>query len=152
MSMTNQPALETAPMDATASPPHPWVILVVDDEGDVLKTMKDLVEQSIPNTRVLAVASGRKGLEILERERVDLIMSDFKMPGMDGVEFLVQARRIRPSVPRIMFTAFANRELSQRAVSEAFVSEFLAKNLTPVQMVNKVEALLRYVPESPLAE
>lgn len=129
-------------------PPRPWVVLIVDDEPDVLDTLKDLVEQSLPGTKVLTAATGREGIELLDGERVDLVMSDFKMPGMDGIEFLVQARRIRPEVPRIMITAFGDKELAQRAVLEAVVDEFLAKKMEPGELADKVEALLRYDPPS----
>ncbi|HUR64437.1 MAG TPA: response regulator [Candidatus Thermoplasmatota archaeon] len=130
-------------------PPRPWIILVVDDEPDVLSSFKQLLEQSMPGVKVITTTSGRNGIDILERERVDLVMSDFKMPGMDGIEFLVQARRIRPGLPRIMFTAFADEELSRRAISEAVVNDFLSKNVDPGQMVLKVEALLHYDPKTP---
>ncbi len=148
---TNTPS-SSAPAAPEKNPanlaPRPWVILVVDDELDIRNSTTELLEQSIPGVRVLAAASGRIGLEILERERVDLVLSDYKMPGMDGIEFLVQVRRMRPGLPRMMFTAFADKALAHRAVSEAVVDDFLAKNLTPGQMTDKVAALLHYAPES----
>ena len=149
---SNTPPPSSHAPDATAPStlaPRQWVILVVDDELDVRNSLTQLLEQSLPGTKVLAASSGRVGLDILEHERVDLVMSDHKMPGMDGIEFLVQVRRMRPQLPRMMFTAFADKALAQRAVAEALVSDFLAKNLTPAQTVGKVEALLRYAPESP---
>ncbi|MES2153988.1 MAG: response regulator [bacterium] len=145
-------ATPNASNPAAGPPPRPWIILVVDDELDVRNSLTELLEQSLPGTKVLAASSGRLGLEILERERVDLVMSDHKMPGMDGIEFLVQVRRMRPQLPRMMFTAFADKTLAQRAVAEAVVSDFLAKNLTPAQTVHKVEALLRYSPSTPSEE
>lgn len=143
------PSSHPTPSGPASLPARPWVVLVVDDELDVRNSTTELLEQSLPGVKVLAASSGRVGLEILERERVDLVMSDYKMPGMDGVEFLVQVRRMRPGLPRMMFTAFADKALAHRAVSEAVVDEFLSKNLTPAQTVQKVEALLRYSPESP---
>lgn len=143
------PAIEAARKIAGRPPPRPWVILVVDDEPDILGSFKQLLEMSMPNVRVIIATSGRTGIEILEKERVDLVMSDFKMPGMDGLEFLVQARRIRPGLPRVMFTAFADEELARRAISEAVVNEFMSKNVDPDDMVHKVEALLHYEPNPP---
>jgi CheY-like chemotaxis protein len=124
-------------------------VLVVDDEPDILDTFKRLLEQTLGGLTVITTTSGREGIEILERERVDLVMSDFKMPGMDGIEFLVQARRIRPGVPRIMFTAFADEALARRAITEAIVSEFLPKTASPQDMVSHVSALLHYEPGQP---
>ena len=149
---TRTAALDAARKHVTTPPPRPWVILVVDDEPDILDSFKELLERSIPGVTVIVAASGRAGIEVLERERVDLVMSDFKMPGMDGIEFLVQARRIRPRLPRIMFTAFADEELARRAISEAVVDDFLSKNVDPEDMVRKVEALLRYEPALPAGE
>ncbi|MEA3204357.1 MAG: hypothetical protein QOI63_2039 [Thermoplasmata archaeon] len=137
---------EAGPPAVVVPPQRPWVILVVDDEPDILDSFRILLEESLPDVKVITAPSGRKGIEILESERVDLVMSDFKMPGMDGVEFLVQARRIRPALPRIMFTALANDDLASRAVSEAVVSSFLSKNITPPEMVRRVGLLLHYDP------
>ncbi|MHB1260114.1 MAG: response regulator [Thermoplasmatota archaeon] len=118
----------------------------MDDEPDILESFKTVLELSIPGIKVITSTSGRQGIDILERERVDLVMSDFKMPGMDGIEFLCQARRIRPGLPRIMFTALADEDLARRAISEAVVNAFLSKNVDPGEMVRKVESLLHYDP------
>lgn len=123
-----------------------WVILVVDDEVDILESFRQLLEESIPNVCVLTATSGREGIEMLERELIDLVMTDFRMPGMDGIEFLVQSRRLRPQVPRLMFTAFANDELAERAAAEAVVSAFLSKSVDPADMIAKVSSLLPYDP------
>ena len=123
-------------------PARPWVILFVDDEPDILASLVDLVGVGLPGTKVLTAPSGRAGLDVLEKERVDLIVSDFKMPGMDGVEFLYQCRRLHPKVPRVMLTAFPTEELANRAVREAFVDSFLSKAVDPDQLIGEVAALL----------
>lgn len=149
-SKNKTPAEPQATATIPAKPPQrKWVILLVDDEPEILRSLKKLMTQSLAGTQILTATSGRAGLEILERERVDLIMCDFKMPGMDGIEFLVQARRLRPAVPRIMFTAFADNDLAHRAVSEAIVSAFFPKSFGPTQMIDEIEALMRYNPELP---
>ena len=126
--------------------PRPWIILVVDDERDIVNSFQKVLEKFIPGVKVITAISGREGLETLERERIDLIMADFKMPGMDGIEFLVQARHMRPLIPRVMFTAFSNDELARRAMTEALVEAFVSKSVDPAEMVDKVKALLRYEP------
>ena len=129
--------------------PRPWVVLYVDDEGDILEAIQELLEAKIPGVRVLTAASGREALEVLERERIDLVVSDFKMPGMDGIEFLFQARRAHPNIPRVMFTAFQSEDLARRALAEALVSAFLSKTTEPEHLVSRIAALLRYVPGQP---
>ena len=129
-------------------PARPWVMLFVDDEPDIRDSIKTLIESTIPGVTVVTASSGRAALEMLEKERIDLIMSDFKMPGMDGIEFLFQARRLHPSIPRIMFTAFQSEDLARRALVETMVSAFLSKTVAPDEMVERVLGLLRYEPES----
>ncbi len=121
-----------------------WTVLVVEDEPDILDTFKDLLEQSLPGVAVVAARSGAAGVHALTQQPVDLIMSDFKMPGMDGIEFLVQAKRDYPNVPRIMFTAFADDELAERALQEAIVDGFISKNLDPLEIIRQVAELLGY--------
>jgi response regulator RpfG family c-di-GMP phosphodiesterase len=137
-------------MVPSVAPPafRPWVLLLVDDEPDILASMKTLLESSITSLKVITAPSGRIGLELLERERVDLIVSDFKMPGMDGIEFLYQCRRHHPMIPRVMLTAFGNEELARRAVVDAFVGSFLSKGADPETLVEGVSHLLDYHPSS----
>jgi CheY-like chemotaxis protein len=136
---------------ADAQPgPRPWVILLVDDEPDILLTVKTLLEGAIPGVSVITAPSGRIGLELLERERVDVIVSDLRMPGMDGIEFLYQARRAHPNIPRVMLTAFGNEDIARRAIVEAFCSSFLSKGADPEDLIADVTKLLRYTPSADL--
>ena len=127
-------------------PTRPWVLLLVDDEPDILVSVKSLLESAIPNLKVIMAPSGRAGLELLTKERVDLVMSDFKMPGMDGIEFLYQCRRLHPNIPRVMITAFGNEDLARRAVTDAVVGAFISKGSDPDMLVDGVSRLLSYSP------
>ena len=124
------------------SDPPPRTILLVDDEPDILLSIKLLLERSPKGLKVITASSGPEGLEIVRSTHLDLVISDFKMPGMDGIEFLMQTHQLKPEVPRVMFTAYADAELARRAVTKAFVQEFVAKSLPPRELVKKVEALL----------
>ncbi|MFA5943249.1 MAG: response regulator [Candidatus Thermoplasmatota archaeon] len=127
---------------------RPWVLLLVDDEPDILDSVRALLESSIHGLKVITASSGRAGLDLLERERVDLIVSDFKMPGMDGIEFLYQCRRKHVNIPRVMLTAFGNEDLARRAVVDAFVGAFLSKGANPEDLVAGITRLLDYSPSS----
>lgn len=129
-----------------AAPPRPWVILLVDDEPDILSSVKAIIELAIPGTHVVPANSGRHGLELLESERIDLIISDFKMPGMDGIEFLYQCRRSHPLIPRLMLTAFADDDLMRRAITDAFVDSFIPKMAAPTEFLSRVKQFLVYRP------
>lgn len=130
------------------TPARPWVILLIDDEPDILRSLKDLIEMSLPGTKVIPASNGRDGLDILDKERVDVIISDFRMPGMDGIEFLYQARRHHPDIARVMLTAFADEELARRAISEAFVDEFISKAARPKEFLDRILHRLDYLPKA----
>jgi CheY-like chemotaxis protein len=110
---------------------RPQSILLVDDEPDICESLKEILEATLPGVRVLTTNGGREALELLGRERVDLIIADYKMPGMDGLEFLREAQRRQPKVPRIMITAYPDLELAIKAINEAGVHRFVRKPIEP---------------------
>lgn len=130
------------------APPRPWVILLVDDEPDILSSVKMIIETAIPGTTVLTANSGRAGLDLLSSERVDMVIADFKMPGMDGIEFLYQCRKTHPLLPRLMLTAFADDDLIRRAISDAFVDDFIPKMAAPGDFLDRVKRHLHYQPQA----
>ncbi len=145
MTSTNHPAPDH--VNASGNPPGGklaprWTVLLVDDEPDILSSIKLVLGRSKMGVDVLTASSGAQGLEILANKHVDLLISDFKMPVMDGIEFLAKSRELRPEVPRIMFTAYADAELEQRAFKEAFVIDFIPKTLTRRELIAKVESFL----------
>jgi CheY-like chemotaxis protein len=89
-------------------------ILVVDDEVDIREGVQRLLQTSLRGARVLVAGSGMEGVSLLEREPVDLIVTDYRMPGMNGLEFLERAQALKPKVLRILVTAF-ERELLEEA-------------------------------------
>lgn len=125
-----------------------WTVLLVDDEPDILGSIKMLLERSKKGVKVVTAPSGTEALQMLREAHFDLLISDFKMPVMDGIEFLAKARELRPELPRVMFTAHADADLARRAFAEAFVHDFLPKTLAPKQLVEKVESLLDGLDES----
>lgn len=111
-------------------------ILVVDDEPDVVKTVQELFRYDY---RVLGANSGEEGLGALRRERVHVLMTDQRMPGMTGVELLRRAREASPDTVRILVTGYADVRDVIDAINLGNVYHYLTKPWDP----EVLEATLR---------
>lgn len=120
-----------------------WSILLVDDEEDILTSMKEYLEVTIPELDVKTATSGQKGLDILSDGPVDLIITDYKMPEMDGLEFLRRAAKIHPAIPRIILTAFPKLDLAIQAINEVEVDRFLTKPIRPEELEKVVLGVIK---------
>ena len=130
------------PMNLAAHRPSVGAVLVVDDEPDILESLEDVLKSHLPNVKVFKAPSGKIGLEMLKAERIDLIVADYRMPGMDGLEFLTACRKQSPEVPRILITAYPELEAAVRAINEAQIQNFLTKPITPEAFMQAVNAAL----------
>jgi adenylate cyclase len=118
------------------------VVLVVDDEVDIRESLKELFDGALTGVRVVTAESGAAALEVLRQGPVDLIVTDYKMPGMSGLEFLAEARKVARGTPRILMTAFPDLELAIRAVNEESIENFFTKPLEPAAVVDVVRGIL----------
>ena len=139
--------VDESPRGPRRVPSRPWILLLVDDEPDILDAVGDLIEYELPGVKVLRASSGPEGLGALQQERVDGIISDYNMPQMDGIEFLVIARQCHPTIPRVMLTAIADPALVRMAHEDALVRSFLPKHAGVDELLDRVCAdLLDYEP------
>lgn len=120
----------------------PVVILVVDDEPEIRAFLSSALEGLVPGARVVTAASGEEGLLHVKSSHVDLILTDYRMPGMDGVAFLRAVDEVHPDVPRAMITGHGDLPLAERAVNEGRVRKFLAKPVSVADLVRAVRDLL----------
>lgn len=84
-------------------------ILIVDDDDDVRESLRDELS---PIFEVTCAESGTAALEALEKRQFDLLLSDVRMPGMDGVELARRARKIDPEIMRVLITGYADEHAS----------------------------------------
>ena len=90
-------------------------LLYVDDEPDLLDLCKLFLERE-GEFSVATVTSAREGLQILDKGMIDAIVSDYQMPGMDGIEFLKQVRKDFKDIPFILFTGKGREEVVIEAI------------------------------------
>jgi len=113
------------------------ILLAVDDDISVLEAVvQDLRRQYGATYRVVRAGSGQAALDTLRQlkvreESVGLLLSDQRMPGMTGVEFLEQAREIYPEARRVLLTAYADTEAAIRAINTARIHYYLTKPWDP---------------------
>ncbi len=113
------------------------ILLAVDDDVSVLEAVvQDLRRQYASEYRVLRAASGQAALDTLEQvkarqEPVALIVSDQRMPGMTGVDFLERARPMYPDARRVLLTAYADTEAAIQAINSARIHYYLNKPWDP---------------------
>ena len=113
------------------------ILLAVDDDVSVLEAVvQDLRRQYGAEYRVMRAASGQAALDILaqvkaRQEPVALILSDQRMPGLTGVDFLEHAREIYPDARRVLLTAYADTEAAIRAINSARIHYYLNKPWDP---------------------
>ncbi|APX95106.1 two-component system response regulator [Halomonas sp. 1513] len=100
-------------------------LLAVDDEPNILRTLKRVLRHE--PYRVLTAESGSQALEIMHAEAVDLIISDARMPEMDGAELLARVQRRWPECVRILFTGYADLTSTVRAINEGKIYRYIAK-------------------------
>ncbi|MBN2793700.1 MAG: HDOD domain-containing protein [Desulfuromonadales bacterium] len=100
-------------------------VLFVDDEPGILKSLRRLFVDE--EWHILLADSGAAGLEILAGEKVDLIVSDVRMPGMDGIEFFSQVKKRYPAIIRIFLSGYAERESVASALAEGYALQILPK-------------------------
>ncbi|HUG11060.1 MAG TPA: response regulator, partial [Opitutaceae bacterium] len=91
---------------ATLATTAPLCILCVDDETNILNALRRLLRPQ--GYRVLTALSGAEGLAIMADTRVDLVLSDMRMPEMDGSAFLEQVKARSPDTIRILLTGYAD--------------------------------------------
>ena len=112
-------------------------LLVVDDEEGVRRSLKKVLERD--GYSVLLAEDGRRAIGIVRDnpQRIKTVMSDYKMPGIDGLETLIEIGKINPEMTRIMLTGYATMESAIESVN-AGIDGFITKPFSNIELRAKV--------------
>lgn len=127
-------------------PARPKTVLLVDDEEDILASIQQYFSQVLPSVRLLLARSGGEGVRMLQGETVDLIITDYRMRDMDGLEFLGVAETFAPGVARVMITAYPDPQLAVEARVQRGVALMVTKPFDIDSFGRSIAALLGLPP------
>ncbi|HSI49021.1 MAG TPA: HD domain-containing phosphohydrolase [Ideonella sp.] len=116
--------LNPVPAGAALDAP-PVTLMLVDDEASVLSALRRLFRTQ--GYRILQATSGADGLALLQQETVDLVISDMRMPEMDGAQFLERVRSQSPGTVRILLTGYADISATIAAINCGEIHRYIAK-------------------------
>ncbi len=114
-------------------------ILLVDDEKFILCILSERLKLSGANLNVLTAENGKKAVETLESTPVDLLITDLRMPEMDGFELLAYMAERHPGIPAIVTTAFIDRGIYERRCVLG-VNHYITKPFTFEELFEKILA------------
>ncbi|HBE72922.1 MAG TPA: hypothetical protein DDW31_02330 [candidate division Zixibacteria bacterium] len=128
-------------------------VLIVDDEKSFLSLLEEGFKASRQDFKVSTAENGRQAVEHLRSNQVDLVVTDIKMPQMDGFELLSYLKESHPNVPVILMTAFGTHDIEERLRAMG-ASQYLEKPLDFEMLAGKIveelaETMSRQVKEDP---
>ncbi len=123
-------------------PPNARNILFVDDEALILRAFaRDLQETDL---EVTLARSAAEGLEALNHQSFSVVLSDFQMPGMDGMVFLEEVRRIDPDAVRILVSGRADFKTAIQVINRVGLFNFIAKPWEPYELRDIVRRAMEH--------
>jgi len=125
-------------MDEKMDPPG---LLFVDDEENILKALKRLFKPE--GYTIFTATSGPSGLEILEQEKINLVISDMRMPEMDGATFLTKTTAFWPETIRILMTGYADLDATIKAINKGQIYRYISKPWDDYDLTQVVKQALR---------
>lgn len=117
-------------------------ILLVDDEPEILATLSALLRRAMPRAEIRTAGGAEEGLRLVTDRAFDVVMSDHRMPGVTGIEFLRRVRDVRPDTIRILMTAYPEMDLAIRGLNERIVDRFVTKPFHGRDVVEAVTTLI----------
>ena len=117
-----------------------YTVLLVDDEPHILEGLQRALRKE--PYLILTAPSAEIALEILRTRAVDLVVSDYEMPGMHGTAFLAQVQQEFPEIMLFMLTGKATPEIAVQAINDGAISHFFTKPCDMVALAFTIEQTL----------
>lgn len=122
--------------------PHKARVLLVDDEESILSSLRRLLRSQ--SYELFFANSGMKALEIMQDQPIDLVISDARMPNMDGATLLATIRERYPQTFRILLTGYADLDMIAKAINEGQIYRYLSKPWNDQELLLTVEQALAH--------
>ncbi|MEP7061532.1 MAG: response regulator [Betaproteobacteria bacterium] len=122
-------------------------LLLVDDEPNILKALtrmcwNEKLVPVLPDLKITAFESPFEAIEFATHYPIDLVISDFRMPAMNGVALLSRIRALQPDAARIIVSAFADKEGIISAINDAAIFRFVTKPWIDQELKTAIGAAL----------
>jgi DNA-binding NtrC family response regulator len=116
-------------------------LLFVDDDPRLLRGIQRALSFKRDEWEMFFANGGREGLALIERITIDVVVSDLRMPGMNGVEFLTQVKLRYPQIARLVLSGESDESLT--AASRRVAQQYLFKPCDPDLLVSTVDSILQ---------
>lgn len=120
-----------------------YKIMLVDDEENILNALKRTLNK-YDNWEIEIYNSGAAAVKRAQVSTFDLFISDFRMPEMNGVEFLSQTKKLQPNAVRVILSGYTDLEALMGAINEAEIFRFINKPWDDNELVLTIEQALKY--------
>ncbi|QQR79800.1 MAG: response regulator [Deltaproteobacteria bacterium] len=120
-----------------------YKMLCVDDEPGVLQSLKRLFRRE--GYEMFFAGNAHDALEILKKENIHLIMTDYRMPEMNGVEFLKKSIEIHPESLRLILSGYADAKVVCDAIDQGQVYRFLTKPWNDEELLESIRQCFEHI-------
>ncbi len=120
-------------METTYNLEPSLAILIVEDDGDCRKLLSTIIHKKFPGLTVYTAINGREGVELFSEYTPTIVITDFNMPEMGGVQLIQRIRAIKPETKIIVFTADTEKAALEESVGEGLEVDHYAFKPVDIQ-------------------
>jgi DNA-binding response OmpR family regulator len=117
-------------------------LLVVEDDPNTLSGLQDLLRQE--GYQVRGVTRGRQAIQLILAEAIDIVICDYSLPDMDGLQVCRELKRLQPELELFLVTAYSNTEI-KKAAKACNITEIFHKPLDLEELLEKLAAFSSWV-------